>query len=151
MNSLVCSIPLRIFYLLAGGLPSLVLAVLCLNFGQATVWAISHTNGSEQIEAVMVTLVFTFGILGTVSGWLAFFAVGTSSVIGRAVHSFFISGGVVAAALFEWQTLQIKGVSLSASLPIIGPAVVGCCLLYHLWQGPTRRSSGTALKRSPLT
>src|SRR5450759_1752399 len=114
MKSPVSSIALRVLYLLVGGLPALFLSVLCLTFGQDTVWAISHTAGTEQIESVILALVFAFGVLGTVSGWLAFFAVDTSSVTGRTVHPLFISGGVGAAVLFEWQAEQKAEVETQA-------------------------------------
>ncbi len=148
MKSLVSSLPLRVLYILVGGLPAHFLSVFCLIFGQDAVWAISHTDGTERVQAVILTLVFALGILGTLSGWFAFFSVGTSSVIGRTVHSIFISGGVVATALFEWDTLQIKGVAVSSSLVIIGPAIVGCCLLFHLWRNNVQGSPSEAPKTS---
>lgn len=114
MKSPVSSIALRVLYLLVGGLPALFLSVLCLTFGQDTVWAISHTAGTEQTESVILALVFAFGVLGTVSGWLAFFAVDTSSVTGRTVHPLFISSGVGAAVLFEWQAEQKSEVETQA-------------------------------------
>src|SRR5450759_1741479 len=114
MKSPVSSIALRVLYLLVGGLPALFLSVLCLTFGQDTVWAISHTAGTEQTESVILALVFAFGVVGTVSGWLAFFADDTSSVTGRTVHPLFISGGVGAAVLFEWQAEQKSEVETQA-------------------------------------
>ena len=139
-------------YLLAGGLPALFLSALCLNFGQATVWALGNTSGKEQLEALLLALVFAFGVFGTVSGWLAFFAVGISSLVGRAVHSFFIIGGVVAALLFEWQSLQIKGVLFSSTLVVVGPAIVGVCLIFHLWRNtqPVIQAGLPQKRGSPL-
>jgi hypothetical protein len=129
MKSVVPSLALRLIYLLAGGLPALYLAALCAVFLPATFWA-AHTPGqSNRLQAALTTGVLVVAILGTVSGWLVFFAIGTRSKRLRIIHYFALSGGILAAVFFV------------STLPVItplnfifgaAPACVGCCLLFHL-------------------
>ena len=129
MKSVVPSLPLRIVYLLIGGIPTLYLAALCAVFLPATFWA-AHTPGqSHRLEAGLTTVVFVVAILGTISGWLVFFAIGTRSKTGRIIHYLALSGGILALACFEFSLPVITLVNF-----VLGaaPAFVGCCLLFHL-------------------
>ena len=129
MKSVVPSLALRIVYLIAGGIPALCLAALCVVFLPSTFWAAYTPVLPNHLKAALTAALLIVAILGTVSGWLTFFAIGTRSKTGRIIHYFALSGGIFAAAFYLF--------SLPAITPInfifgAAPAFVGCCLLFHL-------------------
>jgi len=129
MKSVVPSPALRIVYLLVGGVPALYLAVLCAVFFPSTFWAAHTPEVPDRPEAMFAILVLALALLGTLSGWLAFFALGTSSRVGRVLHYIAIGGGIFAAVflLFSLPVITPSNFLLGA-----GPTLVGCCLLFHL-------------------
>lgn len=129
MRSVVPSLNLRVVYLLVGGLPSLYLSGLCAVFFPSALWATYAPEVSDQPKAVFAATILALGILGTISGWLVFFALGTSSRMGRLLHYIAIGGGILAAMFFLF---ALPLVTLSAFLVFAGPVLVGCCLLFHL-------------------
>jgi hypothetical protein len=132
MKSVVPSLALRIVYLLMGGIPALYLAALCAVFFPSTFWAVTHTpDVQNQPEALFALLVLALAILGTFSGWLVFFAVGTSSRAGRVLHYIAIGGGIFAAVAFVF---SLPVITPSNFLLVAAPTFVGCCLLFHLWR-----------------
>jgi hypothetical protein len=134
LNSPVRSVALKIIYFLVGGLPALYLSLLCVVFSPAEIRAVADPNEPNRAEAMVSVVVFALAVVGTGSGALAFFGVGTNTPRGRVAHSLCIGGGMVAAALFAWETLQVVGVSLTTALFPIVPAIVGVCLLFHMWR-----------------
>jgi hypothetical protein len=129
MRSVVSSLALRVVYLLAGGIPALCLAALCLVFLPSTFWAAHTPYITNHLEATLTTVLFVVAILGTVSGWLTFFAIGIHSKTGRIVHYLALSGGIFAAVFFLF-TLPV--ITLDNFIFGAAPAIVGCCLLFHL-------------------
>jgi hypothetical protein len=129
MKSVVSSLPLRVVYLLAGGIPALCLAALCLVFLPSTFWAAHTSYETNHLEATLTTVLFVVAILGTVSGWLTFFAIGIRSKTGRIIHYLALSGGI-SAAVFLLFTLPV--ITLDNFVFGAAPAFVGCCLLFHL-------------------
>ena len=129
MKSVVSSLPLRVVYLLAGGIPALCLAALCVVFLPSTFWATHTPYVPNHLEAMVTTVLFVVAILGTVSGCLTFFAIGIRSKTGRIIHYLALSGGIFAAVFFLF-TLPV--ITLENFVFGAAPAFVGCCLLFHL-------------------
>ncbi|MBL8481345.1 MAG: hypothetical protein JNJ60_04055 [Rhodocyclaceae bacterium] len=129
MKSVVPSTVLRVAYLAFGGIPALGLAVLCVVFFPGTFRTMGSPDLAIQSDGVFGALILSLAILGTVSGWLAFFAIGTNSAIGRVLHYAAIAGGIFAASYFLFTLPVITSTSV---LLAMGPVFVGCCLLFHI-------------------
>lgn len=123
---IVQSWPLRIAYILLGGIPSLILALFSaawtLPFARTAVTAPTSMDARDLSILVWGLLSLT----GVASGWLAFFGVGAASMRGRYVHTALLSGGI-ASVLRAY-------VVASPSLVLLIPAGVGVAILYHLWR-----------------
>jgi hypothetical protein len=128
MKLLVESIPLRVAYLLFGGLPALYLAVPAAIFGQAMWWAAMKPDEDKRLQAAFFAAMMTMGVIGTISGWLAFFGVGTTSRGGRVTHYVCLLSGILSIGFFVWLAQANKETLLLAA----GPLIVGIALLAHL-------------------
>jgi len=120
---------LRILYLVAGGLPALYLALLAFMYLVPSIGTLVQ-GAPANPEFVLSYVVWPgMGLAAVISGWLCFFTVGTSSSRGRLFHTVLISAGMVSALLLAW------GMRSSGAPGIaVAPAVVGACLLFHLWR-----------------
>lgn len=130
---IVQSWPLRIAYLLAGGIPTLVLAAF------SAAWTLpilrtALTSPSSMDATDLSILVWGFlSLTGVASGWLAFFGIGATSKRGRFIHSALIGFGIASL-------LRVYVVAPSANLLLVVPVGVGFAVLYHLWHpGQGRR------------
>ena len=144
MASPVQSIPLKVVYFIIGGLPALVLAVLCAIFGVATFWAVLNTAGDEKISAILISAVFGAGVAGAVSGWLAFFGVGLRSKTACVTHTLFLLGGIGAAIFYAIQLAKIEGQPVLVVMFPLFPAAVGACLIFHIWSSFSKAIQGAA-------
>jgi hypothetical protein len=119
---------LRLMYFGFGGIPALFLAIYATVFIEPLITNL--ISGRDQITSSNLSSLawHSSGILGTLSGWLVFFGVGTGSVLGRAVHTVLLCLGMASALWLAW---LIRDIGLPI-LPIL-PAIVGVCLVLDLW------------------